>query len=322
MNTAEYVANLIADQKAAGTDLQTVSWNAALACVGWPYIFGDRGELCTPAHRRAKASDAHPTIKSACKNFNGDASGCTGCKWFPGGKRVRAFDCRGFTYWILLQVYGWKLMGTGATSQWNDADNWTDKGEISTMPKDTLCCLFVQKGKTMEHTGFGLNNETIECSAGVQHFTSRKAKWTHWGVPKCISGSVTPTPAPTPEPTPTPTPGKHPTLRRGDKVADVVELQTDLVKLGYGIGPCGIDGDYGAATQAAVRQFQYDHKLTIDGICGPKTWAAIDQAIADLDRDPSTVTYSVIIRGLDKTQAEAIVKAYPNAEIIEGGAGA
>ena len=212
-------------------------------------------------------------------------------------------------------------MGAGATSQWNNADNWKAKGDIGCMPKDTLCCLFVQKGKTMEHTGFGLNNETIECSNGVQYFTQRKSKWTHWGVPACIDGTI-PTPTPTPEPTPTPT--TKPTIRRGSKGPYVVECQTDLVKLGYDIGPCGIDGDYGRATEKAVKAFQGDHGLTVDGICGPATWAALDAAVAGVQSttEDSVKTYTVLIKGLDITQAEAIAANYPgNSEIVEGSDG-
>ena len=170
MNSAEYVDKLIKDLKAKGNVLSDVAWQAAKACVGWAYVFGARGEYCTPANRRkyyaSKGAD-HPTIKSACKNFEGTGS-CSGCKWLPSGKKTRFFDCRGYTYWVLLQVFGWKLQGAGATSQWNTASNWKAKGEISTMPKDTLCCLFVKKGSTMSHTGFGLNDETLECSSGVQ----------------------------------------------------------------------------------------------------------------------------------------------------------
>ena len=315
--TAKQVDALITELKNSGIPLAEAAWKTALACVGWPYIFGDRGQYCTPAHRRAayaSKGDAHPTIKTKCKNFNGTGS-CSGCKFYPGGQ-TRAFDCRGFTYWVLLQIYGWKLMGAGATSQWNTAANWKAKGTIDCMPKDTLCCLFVQKGKTMEHTGFGLNNETVECSSGVQHFTSRNKKWTHRGVPACIDGPVPPSPTP-----PTPT---RPTLRRGDKGPYVVECQTDLVKLGYDIGSCGIDGVYGKATMAAVSAFQKASKLTVDGICGPNTWAALDAALADVQgtKTESTKSYNVIIKGLDLTQAQAIAANYPaTSEIVEGSDG-
>ena len=315
MKNADEVAALITDLKKAGKPLAEVAWKAALACVGWAYVFGARGEYCTVANRKkyyASKGSEHPTIKTACKAFDGGS--CSGCKWYPGGKKTRVFDCRGFTYWVLLQVYGWKLMGAGATAQWNTASNWKAKGEISTMPKDTLVCLFVQKGKTMSHTGFGLNNETVECSAGVQHFTSRNKKWTHWGVPACLDGTVSV------DPSPAPVTDSRPTLRSGSKGAAVAELQTLLKKLGYGLGPCGIDGDYGRATEAAVRSFQYDHKLDTDGVCGPKTWKAIDAALKKLDNpDPVKVTYTVTVTGLSLEDAKKIAELYPKAEIREGG---
>ena len=316
MKTAQQVADLITQLKASGIPLADAAWKTALACVGWPYIFGDRGEYCTPAHRRAAYASKgaeHPTIKTKCKNFEGTGS-CLWCTFYPGGK-TRAFDCRGFTYWVLLQIYGWKLMGAGATSQWNTAANWKAKGTVAGgLPADTLVCLFVQKGKTMEHTGFGLNNETIECSNGVQHFTQRKAKWTHWGVPACVDSTI-----PTPTPEPTPTPPTEPTLKRGSKGPYVVDMQTKLSKLGYDLGPCGIDGDFGRATEKAVKAFQGDHGLKVDGICGPATWAALDAAVAALTVPESSVTtYTVSIPGLDLTQAQKLVEAYPGAEIVKG----
>lgn len=226
MNSAEYVDKLIEKLKKSGENLQDAAWKVGLACVGWAYIYGARGQECTPSYRRSAFNshgDDHTTIQTACKNFDGSGK-CSGCKWYPNNKRTRTYDCRGFTYWILKQVYGWELKGAGATSQWNTAENWTAKGPIETMPENVLCCLFYRKKddpKKMAHTGFGLNNETVECSSGVQHFTKRNAKWEYWAVPKCVSGEVTPTPAPEPEPEPTPEPGtaivtgKQVALRKG-----------------------------------------------------------------------------------------------------------
>lgn len=318
MKTAKQVDELIVQLKNSGIPLSDAAWQTALACVGWPYIFGDRGQYCTPAHRRAAYNSKgaeHPTIKSKCKNFEGTGS-CSGCTFYPGGQ-TRANDCRGFTYWILLQIYGWKLMGAGATSQWNTESNWKAKGTIDTMPENTLCCLFKANGKTMEHTGFGLNNETVECSNGVQYSKTRNKKWTHWGVPACVNDNV-PTPAPDPDDGFPANTGWRPTIRRGNKGADVIECQTMLTRLGYDIGKSGIDGDFGRATEAGVKAFQSDHKLVVDGVVGPMTWDALDKAVAQLDEKPIEKIYSVIIRNLDKTQAEAIANNYPGAEIVEG----
>mgnify|MGYP002525210335 CR=1 FL=1 len=267
MHSAEYVINQITEMKTQGIPLSEVAWKAAKLCVGWAYVFGARGENCTPSNRRSRYSDKYPTIKSKCKNFNGVGS-CVGCRWYPNSKRTKFFDCRGFTYWILLNVYEWKLMGAGATSQWNNTDNWKSKGEIGTMPKDTLCCLFVKKGKKMEHTGFGLNNETIECSSGVQYFTKRNAKWTHWAIPKCID-SITPI-----QPS-SDSNANNPTLKCGSKGNYVVILQKKLLTLGYKLPKYGSDGSFGSETEAAVKQFQADNKLKVDGIVGKNTWAAL-----------------------------------------------
>ena len=330
MKTAKQVDELISQLKSSGIPLSDAAWQTALACVGWPYIFGDRGEYCTPAHRRAaynSKGEDHPTIKTKCKNFSGTSS-CSGCTFYPGGK-TRAYDCRGFTYWVLLQIYGWKLQGGGCTRQWNTASNWKAKGKISDgMPKDTLVCLFYSKDnkeKTWEHTGFGLNNETVECSNGVQHFKTRNKKWTHWAVPACIEGPVTMPEKDQDQNDGFPTnPTWHPTIRQGSKGVVVKECQRMLDKLGYSLGICGIDGDFGTATLKAVKEFQADNKLVIDGVVGPMTWDALEKAATQVKTETptSTKTYKVIISGLDMTQAKAIANAYPGlSEIVEGSDG-
>ena len=302
MKSAKYVDDLITEGRTAALDPQALAWEAALACVGWAYVFGARGEYCTTSTRKSKARDDHPTIISACQVLSGKASSCAGCKWYPASERTRVFDCRGFTYWILLAVYGFKLMGAGATSQWNDESNWSAKGEIATMPQNTLVCLFVHNPKTgkKEHTGFGFNGETIECSAGVQHFTKRNKKWTHWAVPKCVASDVIPSEPQEPS---------LPTLRKGSKGDSVVMLQQKLLSLGYDLGSWGADGSFGNATEKAVKAFQKDAGLTVDGVVGSKTWEALE--------GQKMAFYAVTINHLSKADAESLAKQYPTATIRE-----
>ena len=310
MNTAKYVDDQIPLLKSSGIPLSEAAWKLALLCVGWPYLYGDRGQYCVPSHREAlwnKYKPDHETIYTKCQILSKGASSCSGCNFYPGGK-TRAYDCRGFTYWVLLQIFDWKLQGAGATSQWNTESNWKAKGTIDTMPADTLCCLFVKKDNKMSHTGFGLNNETIECSSGVQHFTKRNKKWTHWAVPKCIDGVVPP--VPDPEPSPDPEPEQKPTLRRGSKGEYVLVLQAALKNRGYDLGKCGVDGDFGKATEAAVKAFQKDNGLKADGICGSKTWQALDVT-------PLPVLYTVTIPNLTASLADELLKKYPGSTKTE-----
>ena len=301
MNSAQYVSNLLDQLKKQGMALMLIAWKIALACVGWAYVFGARGQYCTPANRRARYSSDHPTIKTACKNFNGSSSeGCKGCKWYPGDLLTRFFDCRGFTYWVIKLVYGFEIMGAGATSQWNTEKNWKAKGEIATIPDNVLVCLFVKKGNTMSHTGFGYGGETVECSNGVQHFKTRNKKWTHWAVPACVDMEVIPE-MPKDEPK-----TNEPTLRKGNKGDWVAILQNKLITRGYSCGSKGADGAFGDATLKAVKQFQKDHGLTVDGIVGAKTWAALDGT------EPEKI-YTVTVTGVTKAIADKIVSEYGGA---------
>ena len=63
---------------------------------------------------------------------------------------------------------------------------------------------------------------------------------------------------------------ERPTLRRGARGDHVRTVQQ---KIG-----AGVDGVFGPATEARVREFQRQKGLVPDGIVGPATWEAIDAA--------------------------------------------
>lgn len=52
-------------------------------------------------------------------------------------------------------------------------------------------------------------------------------------------------------------------------------LQTALTRAGISIV---IDGSFGPTTDQAVRYFQYEHKLSVDGVAGTNTWNALTSA--------------------------------------------
>lgn len=68
------------------------------------------------------------------------------------------------------------------------------------------------------------------------------------------------------------------TLSCGSRGSAVKKLQENLNSLGYSCGTA--DGDYGAKTANAVREFQRKNGLSVDGIAGPKTLETVDMAIA------------------------------------------
>jgi hypothetical protein len=65
-------------------------------------------------------------------------------------------------------------------------------------------------------------------------------------------------------------------LGRGSAGEAVRDLQRNLSALGY---PLAVDGIFGKDTEKAVRALQRDHGLDADGIVGPRTLAAIGEAL-------------------------------------------
>ncbi|NLM33885.1 MAG: spore cortex-lytic enzyme [Clostridiales bacterium] len=63
------------------------------------------------------------------------------------------------------------------------------------------------------------------------------------------------------------------TYSYGSRGSVVREIQTRLKRWGYYKG--SVDGIYGYATLAAVKQFQRKNKLSVDGVVGNKTLAAL-----------------------------------------------
>lgn len=61
--------------------------------------------------------------------------------------------------------------------------------------------------------------------------------------------------------------------KNGSKGQEVTAIQKKLQQYGYKVGT--VDGIYGANTEKAIRQFQKNNGLSVDGIAGPATLAAL-----------------------------------------------
>ncbi len=315
MNIAAKVDQLMKDWRAEPVSNTVFIVRLANACIGWSYVFGARGEYCSPANRRKYFnSKGKPTIKSKCKNFEGSGySGCSGCKWYPGGC-TRFYDCRGFTYWLFKQI-GIVINGSGATSQYNDDSNWAEKGPIENMPKDKICCVFRYDSSTkkMEHTLlYDGEGHYIHCSSEVKKCSTSQYKATHYAIPKGLyDGNETSTTPSVPVITPpTETTVELPTIRKGSKGSYVTLLQTLLLNKGYKLPKYGADGDFGNETLEAVKQFQKDNRLAVDGVVGKNTWAKLETA----QTKPNS--YSVTLLNVPKDAAEALLKQYAGTMVL------
>lgn len=75
--------------------------------------------------------------------------------------------------------------------------------------------------------------------------------------------------------------------------ASTRDLQEKLTLLGYEPGP--IDGLFGAKTRAAVRAFQHDSNIKVDGVVGRQTRAALDTALDMGGRRPAAANQQLDI---------------------------
>ena len=63
-------------------------------------------------------------------------------------------------------------------------------------------------------------------------------------------------------------------IRKGDKGEAVQRMQTELAARGY-LRKSEVDGAFGVITLGALLAFQLESGLEVDGVCGPKTAAAL-----------------------------------------------
>lgn len=274
MDTSAMINVMLSELKRQVVSRPYIVRQLAEHCLGWPYVFASQGQSCTPKWRKSRIPQCREQkyadmIRNDCPVLSDDQKNCDGCQW----EGVNCFDCAGFVEW-LLRITGVPFFGTGATTQWNTASNWAVKGKIGTMPKDLVCCVYKWSTDRMIHAGMSMGDGkggVIHCSGTVKRGNVKTdvSPWTHWGIPRGLysieelrkagfdvdeSKNI-------------------PTLRRGSSGDEVKKLQSLLNdKSGAGLN---VDGNFGAKTEAAVKEYQKNNGLTVDGIVGAKTWASL-----------------------------------------------
>ena len=108
------------------------------------------------------------------------------------------------------------------------------------------------------------------------------------------------------------------TLHPGHRSVSVGELQSRLHRLGYAAqdgAPLVTDNHYGQQTRQAVKAFQCDHLLTVDGIAGRATLAAVQEAVRTELRSigESNAEY---LKGHERDQALAEYQTLPAEPVV------
>jgi len=95
-------------------------------------------------------------------------------------------------------------------------------------------------------------------------------------------------------------------IKRGDWGSEVAEVQKTLKDAGYFRGRA--TGFYGSMTAAAVRKFQADNNLKVDGIVGPQTLSALQLKPEEAKQEPAaTIPQKVDRASPSPTAAESSI---------------
>ena len=266
----------------------------------WGYIWGTAGVKWT-AEKQQELEKTTDSDRAQGRKY--------GSKWI--GHMVA--DCSGLFKWAFIQLGGTMYHGSNTMYL-----KWcVDKGELKngrrTDGKELKpgTAVFVWNGTKYSHVGLFAGGDTvIEAATTLKGVITSKVtdnKWTHWGELKGVDYETAPAEAGGQPPEADPADDALPTLRRGDKGKYVTLAQTKLALRGYSLGPCGIDGDFGKATESAVKKFQRDWDLTADGIIGPKTWAMLDTTPLKNE------TFTVTIPNMTRDKADELLAKYSGA---------
>jgi N-acetyl-anhydromuramyl-L-alanine amidase AmpD len=97
-------------------------------------------------------------------------------------------------------------------------------------------------------------------------------------------------------------------LQQGDSGDAVKTMQKMLIALGYSCGSSGVDGDFGSNTLKAVKAFQKDYGLSVDGLYGVKSKAQLESAYKAASASGNSEAANVFLKAVkavaDKAKKE------------------
>lgn len=112
-----------------------------------------------------------------------------------------------------------------------------------------------------------------EIPANTEQSSQRRGSRAREILARCAAAAPDPEPVPDSDTRPVSEFWPPRMLCQGMEGTDVLALQALLAARGYTVA--AINGVFDASTDKAVRRFQADNGLAVDGIAGPKTWAKI-----------------------------------------------
>lgn len=233
---------------------------------GYGYVYGRNGELYTKEmaedlHRKAKVGiEAVPQGRNKNRYFRGDCD-----KWI--GKRVA--DCSGG----IVAAMRKHDPNYGDRSSYGFYEQAAERGSIKSIPEIPGLAVW-RKGHIGIYIGGGEVIEFRGTDYGCVKTKLKSRDFTHWlklaGVTyEKVSTAAT---APTKSWKLSRLLKRTKPLIKGD---DVKTVQRSLVAKGYSCGRCGVDGQFGDDTVAAVKCFQKASGLVVDGIVGKNTCRAL-----------------------------------------------
>lgn len=248
-----------------------IEWFYYMYNNGWGYIFGKSGQLWTQRMQdRATNAMAKKYGKKWIGHYVTDCSGAFVFAFKKEGEKI---------YHGSDTIFKKYCSAKGKLNKGVRAD-----GELI---KPGTAVFLLKDGKR-HHIGLYVgNNLCIEAKGTIYGVvTSALSHWDEWGELKDVdyldafdgfdvvdmksdSEGVTAVIAPIYD--------TRRTLRRGCRGDDVKWLQETLNKWNHNIELLAVDGIFGRKTHAAVRLFQSDKKIRVDGIVGPQTYAKLDE---------------------------------------------